>query len=129
MGLDNGITVRGIKRKLPRYVKNYWANIECEGVMELAYWRKCWGVRDQILEVLNMGNYSYEKRLNRIELEAVIDLLKCFTKRGYWNEYANSIWTYDEYKHNQKQIIKNLKWLHRYMKHHPDIDVRFYDSY
>jgi hypothetical protein len=131
MGLDNGITVRGIKGRVPHYIKDYWANIDTEDEMELAYWRKCWGIRNQILAVLGMNDYSYEKQLDVIDLEVVIELLKCFTKRGYWDEYADSIWTFDEFKDNQKQIIRNLKWLRKYMKRHPkvNVEVKFYDSY
>ena len=129
MGLDNGIVVRNAKNKY-KGRKDFWDCIETENGIEVAYWRKCWGIRNQILTVLNKdleGGGDY--RLGLDELKYVIKLLKNFTIREYWNEYADSIWTFDEFKNNQKQIIKNLKKLYREMKKDPNIEVYFYDSY
>ena len=129
IGLDNGIIVRNAKNKY-KGIKDFWGGIDAGNDIEVAYWRKCWGIRNQILTVLNKdleGGGDY--RLGLVELKYVIKLLKEFTIREYWNEYADSIWTFDEFKNNQKQIIKNLKKLYREMKKDPNIEVYFYDSY
>lgn len=73
------------------------------------------------------GEGDYKLSLN--ELKYVIKLLKEFTKRGYWDEYADSIWTFDEFKDNQRRIVKNLIKVYREMKKDPNIEVYFYDSY
>lgn len=129
MGLDNGIVVRNAKNKY-KGIKYFWEDIYTGNDIEVAYWRKCWGIRNQILTVLNEnlgggGNY----KLGLDELKYVIKLLKAFTKREYWDEYADSIWTFDEFKDQQKRIIRNLKKLYREMKKDPNIEVYFYDSY
>ena len=129
MGLDNGIIVHNAKNKY-KGIKDFWKDIDSRDDIEVAYWRKCWGIRNQILTVLNKdleGGEDY--KLNAIELKFVIKLLKEFTKRGYWDEYADSIWEYDEFKDQQKRIIKNLKKIQREMKKDPNIEVYFYDSY
>ena len=129
IGLDNGIIVRNAKNKY-KGIKDFWDGIDAGNDIVVAYWRKCWGIRDQILTVLNEdleGGRDYKLGLD--ELEYVIKLLKEFTKREYWDEYADSIWTFDEFKNNQKQIIKNLKRLYREMNKYPNIVVYFYDSY
>lgn len=129
MGLDNGIIVRNAKNKY-KGIKDFWEDIDSGGSIQVAYWRKCWGIRNQILTVLNKdleGGRDY--KLDALELEFVIKLLKEFTKREYWDKYANSIWEFDEFKDQQKRIIKNLKKLQREMKKDPNIEVYFYDSY
>lgn len=129
MGLDNGIVVRKGKGRNPR-VKDYWDGIDAGDDIEVAYWRKCWGIRDEILEVLGAdidGGGDYKLDLDK--MRDVITVLKKFTKRDYWNENADSIWEFDEFKSNQRRIIRNLIRVYRWMKKEPDLEVYFYDSY
>ena len=129
MGLDNGIVVRNGKNKNKR-IKDIWEGIDSGSDIEVAYWRKCWGIRDQILTVLNENlEGEGEYILSALDLKYIIKLLKEFTNRSYWNQYADSIWEFDEFKHNQKSIIRNLKKVYRWMKQDPDLEVYFYDSY
>ncbi len=129
MGLDNGFYVKGIK-KLPRKFHDEWKGIESDGKVELAYWRKCWGIRTEILLALEVdfpGGGTY--LVSREKLEKIIKVLKKFTNKEYWEDNADSIWEYDEFKDNQKQYIKQLRWIYGYMKWHPDVQLFFYDSY
>lgn len=129
MGLDNGIVVRNGKNKNKR-IKDIWEGIDSGNDIEVAYWRKCWGIRDQILTVLGENlEGEGEYILSAFDLKYIIKLLKEFTNRSYWNQYADSIWEFDEFKHNQKSIIRNLKKVYRWMKQDPDLEVYFYDSY
>jgi len=107
-----------------------WSSIDTEGNIELAYWRKCWGIRDKILDALeydNEGNGTY--RITYSELKTVIEVLKKFLDKEYWDENADSIWDYDEFYDNQKKNIKQLKWAYTYMRWHPEAELFFYDSY
>lgn len=96
----------------------------------MAYWRKCWGIRDEILETIGedlRGGDNY--LISREQLKKVINVLKKFTDKEYWEKNADSIWEYDEFKDNQKQNIRQLRWIYGYMKWHPDVQLFFYDSY
>ena len=129
MGLDNGLYAKGIK-KLPRKIRDNWEGIDTNGKIELAYWRKCWGIRNEILDALDVdrqGGGTY--LVSREKLKEVIDVLKKFTNKEYWEDNADSIWEYDEFKDNQKQNIKQLRWIYGHMKWHPDVQLFFYDSY
>ena len=109
-------------------------------MVEVAYWRKCWGIRDAIVNKLHLPiesedyklNAKFENgdyKLNVEDIAAIIKILKPFFSEDYWNEYADSIWEFNEYFDNMLQIMINLKWLQMYMKINPDIEVVFYDSY
>lgn len=115
---------------MPRKIYDGWKGIETNGDVELAYWRKCWGIRNEILWTLGVdcqggGDYI----VSREKLKEIIEVLKKFTNKEYWEDNADSIWEYDEFKDNQKQNIKQLRWIYRYMKWHPDVRLFFYDSY
>jgi len=125
MGLDNGIYIKKAgqdeKVKLPeRY--SFWGD-------EIAYWRKCWGIREAILEVLAENEEEYIYHISRPQLKRIIEALKLFNNKAYWDEYADSIWTFEEFKHSRRKILRNLKWLYRYMYFDPSLEVYFYDSY
>lgn len=136
MGLDNGIIVRhreGRPIYIPRRYYDYVYELGGNSQYEIAYWRKCWGLRDKILDILNIdqSDYdSYDINLDREDIKNIIKLLKKFTKKDYWNKYADSIWSFDiDIYKRQKRIIRNLKFIHWRMRLDPEINVYFYDSY
>ena len=50
MGLDNGIVLNKPTSVIPFYVKvDSWAS--SQDSVEICYWRKCWGIRDEILSL------------------------------------------------------------------------------
>ena len=67
--------------------------------------------------------------ISREQLKEIIKELKKFNKKAYWDEYADSIWSFEDFKDGRKRILRNLKWLYRYMYFHPELEVYFYDSY
>ena len=40
---------------------------------------------------------EFEFVLNKADIGRIIDVIDKFLMREYWDEYADSIWTYDEY--------------------------------
>ena len=52
-----------------------------------------------------------------------------YLDREYYDENADSIWEYDDYKENIQHSIINLMWMRVYMEAHPDVTCYFYDSY
>lgn len=67
-----------------------------------------------------------------VEAEDVLPIVKIlmqYLDEKYYDENADSIWEYEDYKGNIQQSIINLMWLKMYMEAHPDVTCYFYDSY
>lgn len=132
MGLDNGIIIKKEKRQeldIPSIVKI--SDSFTDGDIELCYWRKCWGIRDCILDILKInsdgeGYFSIEESR---EVELIIKGLYKFLNESYWIKNGDSIWEYEEIVPKLVQDIINLKWLQELMKNDKNIQVYFYDSY
>lgn len=134
MGLDNGIVIRHREGRIifiPKKCYGYKYSLGDNPHYEIAYWRKCWGIRNAIIKMFVDETWydSYDIVLDRDDIKKLIGLMKKFTKRMYWDEHADSIWAYDEFKNHQKRIVKNLKWLYWYMGRDPEVEAHFYDSY
>lgn len=133
MGLDNGIVLRRKDRQkieLPSFVKDMWESIDTDGAVELAYWRKCWGIRDRIINLFGGENDNGHYNIDANKLLEIIKILNKFLHKEYWDEYADSIWEYDEHIERSVEILINLSWLSWYMlKEQDNIEVYFYDSY
>lgn len=130
MGLDNGIVVIGIKRnEIPSFVIPV---VESSEEFEVCYWRKCWGIRREILKIVNpTANSGYDFIIDLEDIPAILRVMAKYLDNEYWDLCADSIWEYKEYIQHMIQQYINLKWLEGYWKDHPDddIEVRFYDSY
>ena len=136
MGLDNGICVSGLKRTdIPNFVK-LPETIDYDdgevGEIDIAYWRKCWGIRNAILSTLHAridGNNG-STDVDAEDIPAIIRDLMSFCSKEAWESKGNSIWEFEEaFENSLIQPILNLKWLHSYMLSHPKVKCRFYDSY
>lgn len=142
MGLDNGIELKFKDSKilehpadLPMWLKPLELSWE-KGTFELAYWRKCWNVRRDILNVLNI-NKDYENdglfKLTVSDVEQIIEVLKSYNEENWDNSdgivwASGSIWTFEEQKPHIEQQIKNLTNAIPLMKTGTCV-VEFYDSY
>lgn len=131
MGLDNGFIAKGIKREdIPNFVRPPFDDYgdEDRGI-ELAYWRKCWGLRGAILDTLHGKDGGYTV-VDAEDFPALIQAIKPFFSKEYWDECGDSIWDFYEYfEIGLLQQIINLMWLGDYMKTHPEVTCYFYDSY
>lgn len=129
MGLDNGIVIKKIKKEdIPSFIKYEEYYSGSEPVFEIAYWRKCWGIRQVIANVLHSyGEYANES-INREDIPALVEALVPFLGKDYWDRNADSIWEYEEQVANTRKILINLLWLYIFMENH-DVKVEFYDSY
>jgi hypothetical protein len=133
MGLDNGITVRR-KDNLPNCVlcfEEEWRK-KYGYDLEVAYWRKCWNVRNIIFDVLRRGDDNDNIiDITREELVEIIHRLE--DDLHYFDflegEWGGCIWEWNEFRRFHKWNLKYLKKLARMMKRHPEIEVIFYDSY
>ena len=131
MGLDNGIIARKTNieeidaklRALSTYVYN-------NGDFEIAYWRKCWNVRDAIIDSLDYFTDNCGSEVSHAELTSIITVLEGFNAEN-WEEEGNggSIWEWDEIEESMKDCIERLNELSNLMAQYPEIIVEFYDSY
>ena len=135
MGLDNGFYVISCRRKLSRedlpskikypFEKDYneWP--------EIIYWRKCWGLRNRVLDVATpvKEHESYYTIDTPDQVFEVIKILIDFLDRETWEDEGDSIWDYDEMRPILQQNIFNLVKISEFMEHNPDIYLMFYDSY
>lgn len=133
MGLDNGIIIREpetIREDLEKCPTFKWDDIDGKEYQHIAYWRKCWGIRDAILSVLRKDHNSCgEHVIEYDDIRPIMRALKPFLGKDYWDENADSIWEFDEQVENMVDIYIRLAWLDDYMQKHKDLKVYFYDSY
>lgn len=133
MGLDNGIEVKRneytenipeLKRFETEWGKKYKLDFP------ITYWRKCWGLRSDILFLIGKRWASEEEwqfNITKNDIDNIIELL------GIYNEdnWENSIWEWhgdDNYSEYVQKNIEDLKVLRELMDKY-ELEVYFYDSY
>ena len=89
---------------------------------EPCYWRKCWNIRNKILEIV----YAWEP-LSVDDIDHIIEVLRSFTADN-WEDEGSCIWEFDEHEENLRNQIQRLGVLRRLMQEH-ELEVYFYDSY
>lgn len=131
MGLDNGITIKNVTRaQLPRF--NYPFDTDyTEGEVEVCYWRKWWSFRNAIIGCLQESDddETYEYKLSISDVRYIRQLLINYLRHPERFNNANNYWTFDDVKYGIRKDIRNLQLLARWMRHHPDKEVYFTDSY
>ena len=71
----------------------------------MAYWRKCWGVRNAILAAVPNGEDEYHYPVTSENIDAFV----YFLNKRTWTEEADSIWEWDKYtRHNQTKNYVGL---------------------
>lgn len=132
MGLDNGIMIKR-RADLPAaafaYFDDEW-RVKYDYNLEVAYWRKCWNVRDVILDVLHVPFDNDSQTTMTVEdVDAVIAAL-CKINKKNWLDRGSTIWEWKDFKNIQRRNIRNLRRLRYMMKKEPDVfEVYFYDSW
>lgn len=136
MGLDNSLVVSRPKRKRPYCFSPILSRFErcdydgmSEETYEVFYFRKCWGIRGAILSILENQQGDITSPVLPREIPNLIAILKRFNDEKYWDEWANSIWDYNDIKKNLRRYIRNLYLLRILMFFHPDYELSFEDSY
>lgn len=128
MGLDNGIKVR-FYGKEPTLPEGVILPFPFGDYYHFAYWRKFWGFRNEVTDLLGSESDEAETELTKTQLEGIIDTLKPFTNRSYFNKYHESIWDYDEYLPTIEQTLTNLNFLLSIWETCVGMSVFWYDSY
>ena len=127
MGLDNGIILYCSDED---YLKFPYPDTDDLGetYKHIAYWRKCWNIRRDIINKLHYKDGEYSN-IDLEDISALIRILKPYLNENYWNENNDSIWTYEEMFDKTYEILINLEYLKKYLKDNPGVKCEFYDSY
>lgn len=125
MGLDNGIIIKLNDKEL---TKEQYKELGFNS-SDICYWRKCWGIRAAIMKVLHMKDDDYEHVIELEDIPAIIKELKLFFCKEYWEEYADSIWEFNEYFETNLNNLINLKLAENFLQNNSDYKLYFYDSY
>ena len=135
MGLDNGICVKKNAVTQLININNTFTDDDCNSdEIDITYWRKCWGLRNDIMEYLtkkyNVNDDSYSFNLEVEDIKQIIEILVSWYDKKKWNSESRSIWTWKEIKENLLISIRNLYYLLEKMEDYPhEFTVYFYDSY
>ena len=144
MGLDNLIILK-LKRKLTaddfasedemiHVLNNTFVDCIAENENEyeytICYWRKCWNIRDSIMDIIDDPNADgAETEIARPQVESIRNELCEYLVRGEgaWND---SIWEFNEMIERLANDIVALGWLERFMtRNTARCEVTFVDSY
>lgn len=142
MGLDNGII---LETKVPIRYRPWFTEFELtdEGVddkgnkfycYDLTYWRKCWGLRQEIFEAIGekVDDETYEYNLGLEELKNIIKVLFTVNNPYKWNALSG-IWEYENRTIGKALTyqIGTLMWTYEWWNKRPQDIIRcyFYDSY
>ena len=101
-----------------------------EGV-EILYWRKNWGLRNEIVNTFrpkDNNEYLYLLETPK-DVFTLIKIIVSWMDKNKWEENGNSIWDYDAILPILQRDIINLSIAYVVMKNNPDIYLEFYDSY
>lgn len=130
MGLDNGIYIKGYRKK-PFYVKDDLYDQSDQ--IDLAYWRKYWGLRNDIINIIYENYYGNDSEvlLSENQIKKIRNLIMeiTFSKKRYL-ESCSGYWDYNIYSvlRGIRQMI-NLTWAARQVRKNPEVEVFWYDSY
>ena len=160
MGLDNGVTIRYSLENIPtnnaselgrNYVsipsqmreRSHWMAVTEEDSKlvlesEVVYWRKCWGIRNEMVAHLN-NKYKTDDRdeykwsLDTEDCYCLIEILREYDNKDVWDNEGRSIWDYED-DHMHDHLLADIHTLHEIIRLLQDnnprvLEVYFYDSY
>lgn len=126
MGLDNGIMLKCSDEEYKKFP--YYDETELgQEFKHIAYWRKCWSIRRDILHKLH-GEDGGHTKIDPEDIPAIIKVLKPYLSKDYWED-SETIWEYEEYFDHLYELLVNLEYLKEWFKANPNTECYFYDSY
>ena len=130
MGLDNGIAIR--RNTAPECASKIFHEEEWEkkyNHIDIAYWRKCWNVRNRVFDLLVIEDFNDSETTMTIDdVKRVIAELRKLNSANYYDG-GGCIWNWHEFKRINRRNVKALKQLVKLMKKYPNMEVYFYDSW
>lgn len=138
MGLENGI-ILSCPDKYNTEFLNAILDIEpCDKSKEVCYWRKCRGLRDDILTYLK---FVYPDRkdyctlyLSSIDIFNIRQIIMSWQDKKKWNLEGNSIWSYKDIKKKLRADVERLTFILGMLEtidkeEKNKFKIYFYDSY
>jgi hypothetical protein len=135
MGLDNSIYLKTSPNEeihFPSFLEPY----DDEDGFEICYWRKCWNIREAIINCTKEGQKYHGDGgvfdLTIKDLEAISVELYKFLLAGEdnWNDSEQSIWEFERMLPHLARDIAAIGWLIEYLKKHPTTAYAYFlDSY
>lgn len=136
MGLDNGIYIK--KNDLTKSInieERFSTSYDTDNSVDVTYWRKCWGLRNDIIKYLcnkyDVNEYDIGTfKLDIDDINKIISIISSWRNKKKWDSESNSIWTWKEIKDSLVQNLIDLTYLLVKMEDYPSgFEVYFYDSY
>lgn len=131
MGLDNGIRLNHGKEfvDICKSTLNLNLDIDTDDQVDVAYWRKYWDFRDEVISKLHLSGDGGRHKLDREDLQAIIDIQKKYLNSEYFSENDDCIWAFEEAFDQMMDNLIGMKALYMYWGTHPDLEIYFYDSF
>lgn len=134
MGLDNGIILKSKVKidetKLPFFMKETvsFDEKDKEYSVTIAYYRKCYELRDKIMKACNCSdNETIElPRRSLIHIQKI--LMDYFSDYQSWDK-EDSIWNFEEMIEHLAYDILRISWAIDYISNNSFCYCYFYDSY
>ena len=136
MGLDNGIRLKAKTSRGIEYLTENHNFYFYDDDNEIGYWRKCWNIRDKVLDAFDDkgydGNGGYINLTSVEDLINMAETLKYFLREENWDR-SDSIWDWYIVLPSIADAIKKLRNLIEDIEYEDisidDLNIYFYDSY
>ena len=118
-------------RQYPAVAFDFWSK-ELRHDDEIAYWRKCWNIRNDILAILggSGGIETYEYKVSYDNLLEIIKILKSYNRYNWDEGETQGLWEWRDIKAKLRKQIKTFKRVAAIMRENPNaFTLIFYDSY
>lgn len=143
MGLDNGIMIKlnlQEDHKSAIYFDEMLDSRSYDEVKEICYWRKCWGLRDDIMDYLNrnktetcpLEDWGPVYELDVTDLFEIYKIIISWQDKKKWNSEGRSIWGYKEIKKYLRNHVRRLSYIIGLLQNeeiNKAATIFFYDSY
>lgn len=97
--------------------------------LSVAYWRKCWNVRNIFFDLLNIIDFNDSMTtMSADDIKRIIVELKKLNSKNF-QDRGYCIWDWKEFRKINHRNIKALKKCIKMMKKSPTMEIYFYDSW
>jgi hypothetical protein len=138
MGLENGIILSCPDKYNTKILNTILDTEPCDKSKEICYWKKCQGLRDDILTYLK---FVYPDRkdyctlyLSSIDIFNIRQIIMSWQDKKKWNLEGNSIWSYKDIKKKLRTDVERLTFILGMLEtidkeEKNKFKIYFYDSY
>lgn len=135
MGLDNGITVRAKTQLAVDMFEDYFNELHLNTTNheELCYWRKCQGIRADILDIAHViDDEGWEYTLTLADLQKIVNILASYLtdpNKDWWSVIWDRVEMVSIVTESLRTLCKFLEVVREWSLTDDDFEIIFYDSY